>query len=178
MDFIGPINPPSKKKQYIIVCTDYLTKWAKTKEIKLAIEEKVVELLRKNAFYNFWYPREWFRDQGNHFTSNTIEKLLIHHKINHRTSTPDYPQANGKVEVTNREVERILTKVVSSNRKDLVERLVEVTYAYNKTWKNTTRFTSIYGKKAFLSIEFEYNTLIMTSQLYLDLSHAEKERQF
>jgi len=53
MDFIGPINPPSKKKQYIIVCTDYLTKWAKTKEIKLAIEEKVVELLRKNAFYNF-----------------------------------------------------------------------------------------------------------------------------
>ena len=38
MDFIGPINPPSKKKQYIIMCTDYLTKWAKTKEIKATTE--------------------------------------------------------------------------------------------------------------------------------------------
>ena len=35
MDFIGPINPP-KKKQYIIVCTDYLPKWAETKVIKVA----------------------------------------------------------------------------------------------------------------------------------------------
>jgi len=26
MDFVGPINPPSKQKFYIIVCKDYLTK--------------------------------------------------------------------------------------------------------------------------------------------------------
>lgn len=43
MDFVGPINPPSKQKQYIIVCTNYLTKWAKTKAIKAAIEEIVAE---------------------------------------------------------------------------------------------------------------------------------------
>jgi len=49
-DFIGPINPPSKKKQHIIVCTDYLTKWGKTKEIKVVTEEKVAEFLRENIF--------------------------------------------------------------------------------------------------------------------------------
>eukprot|EP00253_Pinus_taeda_P006733 PITA_06733 len=57
MDFIGPIDPPSKQEQYIIVCTDYLTKWAKTKEINAATEEKVVEFLRENVFYKFGYPR-------------------------------------------------------------------------------------------------------------------------
>eukprot|EP00253_Pinus_taeda_P036613 PITA_36613 len=118
MDFVGPINPPSKQRYYIIVCyiivcIDYLTKWA--------------------------------------------EK---------------------KVEVTNRALEEILTKVVSSNRKDWADRLVEATWAYNTTWKTTTGFTPyelVYGKKYLLSIEFEYNTLRVAAQLDLDLSHAQRE---
>jgi len=36
MDFIGPINPPSGKKKYIIMCNDYLTKWVETKAVKVA----------------------------------------------------------------------------------------------------------------------------------------------
>ena len=28
MEFVGPIDPPSGKMKYIIVCTDYMTKWA------------------------------------------------------------------------------------------------------------------------------------------------------
>jgi len=73
-----------------------------------------------------------------------------------------HPQENGKVEVTNRELEKILTKVVSSSRKYLAYRLVEATWAYNTTWKTTTRFTPfemVYGKKALLFIKLAYNTL-------------------
>eukprot|EP00253_Pinus_taeda_P009713 PITA_09713 len=84
-----------------------------------------------------------------------------------------------QVKVTNRALERILTKVVSNNRKDWADRLVEATWAYNTTWKTTTGFTPyelVYGKKALLSIEFEFNTLRMATQLDLDLSHAQKER--
>eukprot|EP00253_Pinus_taeda_P030241 PITA_30241 len=95
MDFVGPINPPSKQRSYIIVCTDYLIKWAKTKAIKAAIEEKVAEFLRENIFYKFGYPRELVTDQGSQFTSNLIEDLLAHHKIKHKASTPYHPQANG-----------------------------------------------------------------------------------
>ena len=179
MEFIGHINPPSKQKQYIIVFTDYFTKWAKTKAIKVAIEEKVVEFLRENVFYKFGYHRELVIDQGNQFTSSMIEELLSHHKIKHRTSTPYHTQANGQVEVTNRALENILSKVVISSRKDWAERLVEATWAYNTTWKTTTRFTPyelVYWKKTLLSIEFEYNTLRMATQLDLDLSHSQKER--
>eukprot|EP00253_Pinus_taeda_P003891 PITA_03891 len=179
MDFVGPINPPSRKKSYITVCTDYLTKWVETKAIKAATEEKVAEFLRENIFYKFGYPRELVTDQGSQFTSNLIEDFLSHHKIKHRTSTPYHPQANGQVEVTNRALDRILTKVVSSSRRDWVGRLVEATWAYNTTWKTTTSFTPyelVYRKKALLSIEFEYNTLRMAAQLDLDLSHCQQER--
>ena len=99
------------------MCTNYLTKWAETKAIKAATEEKVDEYLRENIFYKFGYPRELVTEQGNQFTSSLIEDLLTHHKIKHRTSTPYHPQDNGKVEVTNRALRGILTKVVSKSRK-------------------------------------------------------------
>ena len=70
------------------MCTNYLTKWAETKAIKVVTKEKVAELLRENIFFKLGYPRELVTDQGSEFTSNLIEDLLTHHKINHRTSTP------------------------------------------------------------------------------------------
>eukprot|EP00253_Pinus_taeda_P018254 PITA_18254 len=70
-----------------------------------------------------------------------IEELLIHHKIKHRTSTPYHPQANGQVEVTNKALENILTKVVTSSRKYWAKKLVEATWAYKTTWNTTTGFT-------------------------------------
>eukprot|EP00253_Pinus_taeda_P030041 PITA_30041 len=179
IEFVGPINPPSKQKTYIIVCTDYLTKWEETKAIKAATKEKVAAFLRENIFYKFGYPRELVTDQGSQFTSNLIEDLLTHHKIKHRTSTPYHTQAIGQVEVTNRALEEILTKVVRKSIKYWADRLVEATWAYNTTWKTTTSFTLyelVYGKKALLSIEFEYNTLRLAAQLDLDLNHAQKER--
>ena len=81
MDFVAPVNPPLKQKSYIIVCTDYLTKWAETKAIKVATEEKVVEFLRENIFYKFGYPRELVTDQGSQFASNLIEDMFTHHKL-------------------------------------------------------------------------------------------------
>jgi len=163
------------------VCTDYLTKWVETKAIKAVIEEKVAEFLWENVFYKFGYLRDLLTNQANHFTSSMIEDLLSHHKIKHRTSTPYHPQSNGKVEVTNRALEGILTKVVSSIKKDWGKRLVEATWAYNTTWKTTIGFTPyemVYGKKALLSIKFEYNTLRMAAQLDLDLNSAQKKRLF
>ena len=35
-DFMGPINPPSNQNEYILVCTDYVTKWMEVKPMKNA----------------------------------------------------------------------------------------------------------------------------------------------
>ena len=34
IDFVGPIEPPSARKSYILVCTDYATKWDEAKLMK------------------------------------------------------------------------------------------------------------------------------------------------
>lgn len=68
MDFIEPTDPSSGQKKYIILCTDYLTKWVEEKEVKETTKQKVIEFLWNNILYKFFFPRELVIDQGKQFT--------------------------------------------------------------------------------------------------------------
>ncbi len=49
IDYIGPIHPTSSKgMQYIIVATEYLTKWAEAKTVKFADAKQMVIFLYEN----------------------------------------------------------------------------------------------------------------------------------
>lgn len=69
--------------------------------------------------------------------------------------------------------------MIRSNKRDWAERLVEATPAYNTTKKTTTRSTPyelVYGKKALLYIEYEYNTLKIATPLDMDIIEAHDKR--
>ena len=53
LNFVGPINPPSKNKEYILVCIDYVTKWVELVVLKHAQDTKVVEFLYFEIFTHF-----------------------------------------------------------------------------------------------------------------------------
>jgi len=55
--------------------------------------------------------------------------------VNHKIATPYHPQTSGQVEISNRELKRILEKVVSSSRKDWSRKLDDVLWAYRTTFK-------------------------------------------
>jgi len=75
LDFIGPINPPSKGKQYILVCTDYVTKWVEAKALVRATEQSVVNFLFEEIFVRFGVPQEIVTNQGAQFTSKMVKVL-------------------------------------------------------------------------------------------------------
>ena len=50
MEFVGPIDQPFGKNEYIIVCANYLKKWVETKVVKVETEEKVAKFMRENVF--------------------------------------------------------------------------------------------------------------------------------
>ena len=91
LDFVGPINPPSKGKTYILVCTDYVTKWAEAKSLFWATEQTVVNFLFEEIFVRYGVPREIVTDQGTQFTSRLVQDITEKYQIKHRRSTPYHP---------------------------------------------------------------------------------------
>jgi transposase InsO family protein len=118
LDFVGPINPISRIKKYISVCTDYVTKWVESKALYSTNEQSIVDFLFEEIFTRFGVPREIVTNQGTQFTSNLVKALTKQYKIKHRMSSPYHPQANGQVESTNKVIEAILTKTFQLHHKD------------------------------------------------------------
>ena len=173
--FIGPINPTSNGKKYILVCTDYMTKWAEAK----ALVRAVVNFLFEEIFVRYRVPREIVTDQGTQFTSKLVKDITEKYQIKHRSSTPYHPQGNGQVESINQTLEGIITKTVAMNRKNWEEKLKDALWPYRITWKNTTGFTPyqlVYGKEVMLPIEFQIHTYKMAANLGIDLNEAQQER--
>ena len=112
LDFISPIHPPSQGKKYILVCTDYVTKWVEAKPLARATENTVVNFLFEEIFVIFGVPREIVTDQGAHFTSKLVQEIVAKYKIKHIKSTPYHPQDNGQVESTNNNLEGSITKTI------------------------------------------------------------------
>ena len=42
LDFVGPIIPPSNQKTYILVATEYVTKWVEAEALSKATEDSVI----------------------------------------------------------------------------------------------------------------------------------------
>jgi IS30 family transposase len=157
LDFVGSISPMSRKKNYILVCTYFVTKWVEAKSLYQATEKSVVEFIYEDIFTHFGVPREIVTDQGAQFTSKLMKELIDKYGIKHCKSSPYHPQDNGQVESTNKVLEAILTKTIHLHHKDWADRLLEALWAYWTTWRNTTGHTPyelVFGKQILLPIEF------------------------
>jgi hypothetical protein len=75
LDFVGPFNPKSNQKDYILVATDYMTKWVEAVALSNAMEEAVIKFLFK-LFVCYGLPREVITDGGSQFTAHRIMATL------------------------------------------------------------------------------------------------------
>ena len=118
LDFVGPISPMSRKNKYILVCTDYVTRWVEAKPLFRDIEKPIVEFIYEEIFTRFGVPREIVTDQGTQFTSKLMKELTTKYAIRHCKYSPYHPQANGQVESTNKVLEVGLIETIHIHHKD------------------------------------------------------------
>ena len=88
LEFVGPISPMSHKNKYILVFTDYVTKWVEAKSFFRATEKSVVEFIYEEIFTRFGVPREIVTYQGTQFTSKLMQELTTNYGIQHCKSSP------------------------------------------------------------------------------------------
>ena len=170
LDFVIPIKPPAggTHTEYILVATDYLTKWVEAKATVKNDARTTTKFLYENIFTRYGLPIELVSDQGTHFINEVIEYLLQEFMVTHHKSAVYHPQANGQAESKNKVLCNALTKVVEGSCSDWEQKLNSVLWVYRKAYKiaiNAIPYELVFGLNATLPIDFLIPTLRVAMSL-------------
>ena len=90
LDFVGPINPSSNQKTYILVATEYVTKWVEAEALPRETEDFVIQFLF-HIFIRYGLPRDIITNGGPQFAGNKIAATLKKYHIQHKITTSYHP---------------------------------------------------------------------------------------
>ena len=132
LDFVGRFKLASMRigNRYIIVATDYCTKWVEAKPLRDNTAASTTKFLYENIRCRFGCRIELVSDQGTYFINKIVHELSTYYVVVHKKSTPYYPQANGLPESTNKTMQPMLKKIVNENRTDWDKKLNSALWAY------------------------------------------------
>ena len=116
---MGPF-PSSFGNLYILLVVDYVSKWVEAIACPRNDVSIMVGFFQRNILSRFGAPRTIISDEGSHFANKVFAKLMSRYEIRHVMGLAYHPQSNGQVEISNREIKKILEKTMNSNRKKLV----------------------------------------------------------
>ncbi|KAL6318153.1 hypothetical protein AAG906_035658 [Vitis piasezkii] len=124
---------------FILVAIDYFTKWVEAASYARLTSARVASFIRSHIICRYGVPHELISDRGVHFRAET----------------------NGAVEAANKNIKRILRKMVETSR-DWSEKLPFALWAYRTSFRTSTGATPyslVYGMEVVLPVETEMGSL-------------------
>ncbi|UYV84832.1 K02A2.6-like, partial [Cordylochernes scorpioides] len=178
MDLLGRFPTSEGGNRWIIVCTDYLTKYAITKALPTSESMEVAKFFIEDVILKHGAPRELITDRGRNFTSSMISDLNNQCRITHRKTTAYHPQTNGLTERLNKTIADMLSMYVDVNHKDWDRILPFVTFAYNTAKQESTGFTPfflVHGREAETPLDVLFPKLLPEDDDFIQTLGARAE---
>ena len=156
LDFVGPVQASSRGNKYILVCTDYLSKFAITQATPDCSAESAAKFLVEKVILQYGVPKHLITDRGSHFMSHVFRAIAARCGVKHNITTAYHPQSNGLTERFNATLVGSLSPYVNQQQTDWDDYLPYATFAYNTAKQASTQFEPfllMYGRAPILPFD-------------------------
>ncbi|XP_059068523.1 uncharacterized protein LOC131859029 [Cryptomeria japonica] len=157
LDFIGEISDKSSGgHRWILVATAYLTKWVEAIPTKQGTSKVVIKFMMENIITRYSVPARIIADNRMCFRSKEFNTFYEEYGIKISHSSPYHLQGNGQVESTNKNILKIIKKMLGQNKKGWDSKSSLALWFDRITVKKSTgksSFELVYGKKARLPLD-------------------------
>ena len=158
LDIMGPFPTTVRQLKFLVVGIDYFTKWVEAEALATITEENIRSFVWRCIICRFSIPRVLVSDNGKQFDNDSFRDFCSQLGIRNHYSSPAHPQANGKVEVTNRSLLKIIKTRLEGAKGIWPEELPSVQWAYRMTARTPTGetpFRLTYGNEAVIPVEIK-----------------------
>ena len=156
MDILGPFPVSHDGNRYIIVFSDYYTRWPEAFALPSAEAPRIAELIVNEIVSRHGAPRTLLSDRGPNFLASIVKEVSKIMNIRRTHTTAYHPQTDGLVERFNGTLAEGLSMYVSTHQKDWDRHLPMILFAYRVSPSATTGespFYLLYGREPRLPID-------------------------
>ena len=116
MDILGPLPKAPGVVKYLLVATNYFTKWIEARPLREITASEVKKFTWKHLICRYDLPYAIVTDNDTQFKAQTYEDFLTWLGINHLITLVEHPQTNGQAQATNIVIFRVLRSRLNKSK--------------------------------------------------------------
>jgi hypothetical protein len=144
MDVVGPLPTTTQGNKYILVFTDYFTRWPEAFAMPDQKSETIAPIFVEEIIFKYGVPKKLLTGRGTNFLSNLMEDLSRIMKITRSCTSAYHPQTDRIVERFNKTLLNILSCYVNSHQTEWNVQIPSCLFAYRNTIHPSTGATPFY----------------------------------
>ncbi|XP_066545993.1 gypsy retrotransposon integrase-like protein 1 isoform X2 [Amia ocellicauda] len=161
IDIFGPFLESRRDNTYVVIITDYLSKWVEAHPIQKKDSLSVARCI-SSTFYRFGAAKTVFCCQSPDFCEEVTKQLCDRWNIVQKISAVDQPQLSALYDRSSDLLKEAIRQVVTEKQMDWDDYLDPVLFVFRNSVNPTTKFTPFYvmfNREASLPNEIEFDLL-------------------